>query len=77
MKAEERDNLLIRLDERSESVFRELQSLNEHQVEQNGYIKEALERTARNYTWIKSFRLALTIGTPIAVLLITKGLQYW
>jgi len=77
MKASERDSLLIRLDERSESFLRELQSLNEHQVEQNGHIKEALEHSAENTAWRKAFTLALKIGIPLSVMLITKGLHYW
>ena len=36
MKATERDALLIRLDERSESVIRELQDQNKHLAQING-----------------------------------------
>jgi len=77
MKASERDDLLIRLDERSESIMRELQSLNEHQVIQNGSIEELIGRTSRNSTWITAFKWIVSITLPIIVILLTHLYGLW
>ena len=67
MKQPERDELLIRLDERSESIIRELQDQNEHLVKLNGSV-------ARNTTFRKT---ALYIGTPLLILFLTKVFEVW
>jgi len=77
MKAEERDNLLIRLDEKSESIMRELQSLNEHQVIQNGSIEKLFNRTTRNTTWIIAFKWIVGIGASILAVILTHLYGMW
>lgn len=77
MKAPERDNLLIRLDERVASIIRELKDQSKHQVEQNGYIKETIEKTARNSTWITAFKWIVSITIPAIILLVTHLYGVW
>jgi len=53
MNIEERDDLLIRLDERSRNTWRVLTELEQHNREQNGYIKDTIEQLNRNTLWRK------------------------
>ena len=48
MKTLERDNLLIRLDERSESIIRELKKQTEHLRALNGQTDDNTIRSSRN-----------------------------
>ena len=65
MKPSERDELLIRLDERSESTIRELQDQNKHLEENNGHILELFKEQASQRSKIKINRwliLAVILG---------------
>ena len=77
MKPIERDELLIRLDEKCESIMRELVSLNEHQVEQNGHITDTIEKTAKNTTWVIAFRWILGTGATILSIVLTRLYGLW
>ena len=52
MKAKERDELLIRLDERSCNTYHLVEKLERHNIEQNGYIREQDKQVASNKTSI-------------------------
>ena len=54
MKLEERDKLLIRLEERTVNIWHVLEKLERHQDEQNGFIKDALLTSAQNTAWRKA-----------------------
>ena len=71
--------LIFRLDERTNNMWKKIEAMEKHQIEQNGHIKEALERTVTNTAWRKAIILALKIGVPtsVSIMLITKGLHYW
>jgi len=77
MKASERDNLLIRLDERSRNTWHTVERLEKHQSEQNGFIQDTINRTTANTTWIKAFKWLIYIGVPAVVLLITHSYGLW
>lgn len=61
MKPTERDELLVRIDERSRNIWRVVEQLETHQAEQNGYIKENLESTIKNTSWRKTDKWLLGI----------------
>jgi len=69
MRQEDRDRL-IRVDERTNNIWRVVEALNKHQSEQNGFIKEALIASARNTAWRKAMVtiFSLTIGAVITKL---------
>ena len=48
MKTIERDELLTRIDERSNNIWRVVEALEKHQAEQNGYIRENIIATTKN-----------------------------
>jgi len=50
----ERDDLLIRLDERTNNIWRIVEALETHNREQNGYIKQAIETCNKNTVWRKA-----------------------
>ncbi len=62
MNAAERDELLIRLEERSRNSWRVLEKLEKHQVAQNSSIETALIRTAKNSIWITVFKWGIGTG---------------
>ena len=47
----ERDNLLIRLEERSHNTWRLIEKMERHAAEQNGYIRENFTATSKNTIW--------------------------
>ena len=51
MKQGERDDLLIKLSERSLNTWRLIEKLEKHAAEQNGYIRENFMATSRNTIW--------------------------
>ena len=51
MKASERDDLLIKLSERSFNTWRLIEKLERHAAEQNGYIRENFMATSKNTIW--------------------------
>ena len=63
MKAKERDDLLIRLDERSCNTYHLVEKLERHNAEQNGYIREQGKQTASNKTSIN--RLWWLVGIAV------------
>ena len=63
MKATERDALLIRLDERSESVIRELQDQNKHLAQINGSQRKLATKV--NILW--GVAIALIGGTGFSL----------
>ena len=68
MKAPERDQLLIRLDERTCNIWRSVEQLEKHQVEQNGLIQELFISTSRNTIWRK---VIIGVGGTIITVFIT------
>lgn len=72
MKVSERDDLLIRLDERSRNIWVVVEKLEKHQNEANGFIQDNNDRSLKNTTWIVAFRWILGgIGTALII-----GLTY-
>ena len=77
MKPTERDDLLIRLDERSRNTWVMVEKLEKHQVEQNGLIRDSFDQiannskqTTKNATWIIAFRWIVGgVGTALAIVL--------
>ena len=69
MNVTERDQLLIRLDERSHNTWRSVEKIEKHQSEQNGFIQDNILSTQRNTTWRK-------VITPIVggVFLVITGI---
>ena len=66
LKVLERDELLIRLDERTRNIWKLVEKLETHQAEANGFIKDNLIRSSSNRTWINVLRW--TIGGLITAL---------
>ena len=58
-----RDELLIRLDERSRNTYHLVEKLERHNAEQNGYIMEQGKQTASNKTSIN--RLWWLLGIAV------------
>ena len=68
MKASERDELLIRLDERSRNTYRVVEKLEKHQAEQNGFIQDTINQTTKNTTWRKAHTWVIGgIGTALVM----------
>lgn len=59
MKATDRDELIIRTHEGVSNIWRILEQLEQHQAEQNGYIRENLESTIKNTAFRKTSRWIL------------------
>lgn len=74
MKPAERDNLLIRLDERTCNIWREVEALAKHNAEQNGFIVTCLTRSSVNSRVIK---IISSIGGSALVILFTKLGGLW
>lgn len=74
MKPTDRDNLLIRLDERTSNIWRAVEELAEHNKEQNGFILQSLTRSSGNRIWLKIITGA---GSSIAIALLTKLVGLW
>ena len=72
MKPAERDDLLIRLDERTNNIWRVVETLEAHQADQNGFIRENTIATAKNTSWRKTSKWLLGIG--FTVLIATVGI---
>ena len=53
MKASERDDLLVRLDERTNNIWRTVEKMEDHVEKQNGFILTCLTRSAVNSRVIK------------------------
>ena len=53
MKEEERDNLLIRLEERTANIWRYVEEIKTHQETQNNHILTSLTCSRSNRLWIK------------------------
>ena len=63
MKPKERDDLLVRLDERSLNTYHLVEKLEQHNAVQNGFIQEQGEQVASNKAhiwWI--IRILVTAG---------------
>jgi len=54
MNAKEKDELLIRLDERTANTWRVVESLEKHNAEQNGILRETMVACSKNTAWRKS-----------------------
>jgi len=68
MKQPERDDLLIRLDEKMNNVWRVVEQLEKHQIVQNGLIRDTIDQTTKNTTWIKAYKWIIGgIGTALAI----------
>ena len=78
LKPEERDELLTRLDERTQNIWRSINEILEQQKTQNSGIRTALERTISNRVWIRTITaigssvISLTVG-----IMITKAINLW
>ena len=62
-----------RVDERTLHILREIEQLNEHQREANGYIRDNMKRSTKNstaltYNWIAISLLAVVLGGLIKYL---------
>jgi len=68
MKPSERDDLLIRLDERSRNTYRLVEALEQHNREQNGTILALIGCCKTNTVWRK---IIIGIGTPGLIALIS------
>jgi len=89
MKPGERDALLIRLDERSnnmwkiihegeDNIWSAIKEIRDHQRDQNGKLDRTLEMACSNRTWINVFKASITViaGGLISALL-TKLKGFW
>jgi len=66
-----RDELFIRIDERTRNIWRVLEVLEMHQREQNGFIRENSISSAKNNSWRKiSMWILGIISTAIIALTI-------
>lgn len=70
----ERDNLLLRLDERTNNIWRTVEELKEHNQNQNGYIRDALICSATNSRVLK---IVSGIGGSGLALLFTRVFGLW
>lgn len=77
MKAEERDQLLARLDERSLNMWRVLEKLEKHSSEQNGYILENFAKTNTNTTWRRVHTWVIGIMFSVFIAIITRLIEWW
>jgi len=69
MKQPERDDLLSRLDEKTNNIWRTLEELKDQQIKQNGFIQENNNRSLKNTTWLIAFRWIMGgIGTALAII---------
>jgi len=59
------EDLVSRLDERSINTYRELHELKEHIKTQNGYLKENMEKSNKNATWINAFKWIIVVGATL------------
>ena len=59
MKVTERDELLVRLDEKSNNTWQTVEKIEKHIAEQNGYIRENFVATTRNTVYR---RIILGVG---------------
>ena len=53
MNVKDRDELMIRLDERSRNTWKSIEKIELHMSEQNGYIRDNFRSTQRNTVWRK------------------------
>jgi len=53
MEPVERDELLVRIDERTSNIWRAVEKLEKHNAEQNGFILQCLNKTNSNKVWIR------------------------
>lgn len=77
MKPQQRDELLVRLDERSCNTFKIVEQLEQHQTEQNGLIRDAMNRATISLTWVKAFRWIIGISFGAIAAWITKIQKWW
>ena len=68
MKPSERDDLLIRLDERSRNTYHLVETLEQHNREQNGTIQTLIGNCKTNTVWRK---IIIGVGTPGLIALIS------
>ena len=74
MKPQERDELLIRIEERTCNIWRSVEKLEKHNAEQNGFISNLLKDVASNKTAIKWIKFIIG-GTILAGG--GAGLNHW
>lgn len=75
--ASQKNELLIRLDERTNNIWRVAEKLERHQEEQNGFIKEALLASAKNTMWRKITITIFTGITTVIGILFSKFQGWW
>jgi len=61
---QELKNLMTRIDERTQNIWRSVEKLEKHQAEQNGFILQNMKSIAKNTTWV--YVLKWILGASIA-----------
>ena len=70
------DNSLIKkLEKRFNN--KELKELKEHILEENGLIRDTVNQTTKNTTWIKAFRWLIGIGISLIAVILTRLFGFW
>lgn len=75
MLTKEENDLLIRIDERTTNIWRAVESLEKHNREQNGFIKEALLMCNTHKAWIKVLKWGIGLGFPASIAFFICHLQ--
>ena len=68
VKTKDRNDLLVRLDEKTANIWRLVEKIEAHQVSQNGLIEKATALSRRNGIWINVLRYG---GGGLLLLIIT------
>jgi hypothetical protein len=64
--------LLARIDERTNNIWRVVEKVEQHQVEQNGLMRKTCEKTERNTIWRR-----VIVGVGGSVFLIIIGWLFY
>jgi hypothetical protein len=62
-----KEDLLIRIDERTHNIWRSVEEIKAHQIEQNGLIRKTCQNVDRNTIWRK---VIIGVGTTIFIIII-------
>jgi len=65
--ADKDSKLLIRIDERTQNIWKAVEKIEKHAAEQNGYIREITMACSKNTTWRKVFCWIIGIGVPVCI----------
>ena len=61
------EELLIRIDERTQTIHQDLREIVEHQKEQNGHIEQCLVDISSHGSSIKSIKWIIGIGSTVTL----------